>query len=296
MLSIDPIAHALASTAALALLALAWWAQRLVVATRRMPNTIAVGAESPGWLRLVWWSAQVMAEILGPRLSLSHRTRTLQELQTADLDHVVGPEQWIAARLSLALLAGVVVVAGMIAAQGWGTDRIMIAAVTLVGAWFWSGFWLRERRGAIHTSVYRELPTYLDVLTLGVESGASLSTAMSICVDKSPDSPLRRAFIRTIGEVRAGRTRAEALTSLEQRMCIPAITSLATALAHAERTGASVGQVLRVQADQRSAERFARAEKLAMEAPVKMLGPLILCIFPCTFLVLGFPIVMQLTQ
>ena len=77
---------------------------------------------------------------------------------------------------------------------------------------------------------------------------------------------------------------------------MPAITSLVSALVSAEQTGASVGQVLRAQAEQRGAERFARAEKLAMEAPVKMLGPLVLCIFPCTFIVLGFPIATQLAR
>jgi len=51
---------------------------------------------------------------------------------------------------------------------------------------------------------------------------------------------------------------------------------------------------LRAQAEQRRTERFQRAEKLALEAPVKMLGPLILCIFPCTFIVIGFPIAIQL--
>jgi tight adherence protein C len=60
-----------------------------------------------------------------------------------------------------------------------------------------------------------------------------------------------------------------------------------------ELMGSSLGPVLRAQADQRRIERFQRAEKLAMEAPVKMLGPLILFIFPCTFVVIGFPIVMK---
>ena len=67
----------------------------------------------------------------------------------------------------------------------------------------------------------------------------------------------------------------------------------ATATLQAESSGASLATVLRAQADQRLHERFARAEKLALEAPVKMLGPLVLCIFPCTFLVLAFPLVMR---
>jgi tight adherence protein C len=293
MNSIDLLAHVVALIAALALVAFAWWAQRLVATLQAAPGVVTVGTDIPPWLRLVWWCARILAREIGPKLSMKLRAQTLQLLQAADLDHIVGPEHWIAARVSLALLVGAVAIAG---ANWFDLDAVAVCAVTFFVAWIWSGYWLRERRAAIQHAVYRELPTYLDVLTLGVESGASLSTALFICVEKSIDSPLRRAFLRVIGESRAGRTRAEALSNLEQRMRLPAITSLAIALAHAERTGASVGPVLRAQADQRSAERFARAEKLAMEAPVKMLGPLILCIFPCTFIVLGFPIAVQLLR
>jgi tight adherence protein C len=73
----------------------------------------------------------------------------------------------------------------------------------------------------------------------------------------------------------------------------PSIVNLVSALIQAEATGMNLGPILRAQAEQRRAERFARAEKLAMEAPVKLLFPLIAFIFPCTFVVLGFPIAMK---
>jgi tight adherence protein C len=284
--------HWLASLAAIALVLLATWAQRMLAQFAQVARAPSFSADAPRWLVAVWRPAQWLALELGPRLSVARRERVLQRLQSADLDHVVGPEQWLASRCIAAALGGV---AGALCAWAAGLAPIGAGAMLICLGWMASHRWLQKRRAAIEASVQRELPTYLDVLTLGVEAGVSLSTAMTLCVEKSTDTPLRRAFLRVLGEVRAGRTRAEALSGLEQRMRLPAITSLALALSNAERTGASVGQVLRVQADQRSAERFARAEKLAMEAPVKMLGPLILCIFPCTFLVLGFPIVMQLS-
>jgi tight adherence protein C len=74
------------------------------------------------------------------------------------------------------------------------------------------------------------------------------------------------------------------------------MNSLVSALVQGELMGASIGPILRAQSEQRRTERFQRAEKLALEAPVKMLGPLIMCIFPCTFIVIGFPIAMQLFQ
>jgi tight adherence protein C len=154
--------------------------------------------------------------------------------------------------------------------------------------------WLRDRMKRIELEVLKNLPNFLDMLTLAVESGCNLTTGITIGVEKTPDNPLRRAFARLLREIRSGRTRIDALRSLEDRLDLPPVQSLVSALVQAEKTGASMGTVLRAQSTQRTNERFARAEKLAMEAPVKMLGPLILCIFPCTFVVIGFPIGMKM--
>jgi tight adherence protein C len=80
---------------------------------------------------------------------------------------------------------------------------------------------------------------------------------------------------------------------MADRMNEPSITNFVSALIQAERMGMNLGPILRAQSEQRRTERFARAEKLAMEAPVKLLFPLIAFIFPCTFVVLGFPIAMK---
>jgi tight adherence protein C len=92
---------------------------------------------------------------------------------------------------------------------------------------------------------------------------------------------------------RAGKSRVDALRDMASRVSEPAVGSLVTALVQSETLGMDLGPILRAQAEQRRAERFASAEKLAMEAPVKMLLPLIAFIFPCTFIVLGFPIAIK---
>jgi len=74
---------------------------------------------------------------------------------------------------------------------------------------------------------------------------------------------------------------------------IPEVSSFVGTVIQAEKMGASLGPALRSQAEQRRIERFQRAEKQAMEAPVKLIGPLMMFIFPCTFIVIGFPIVMK---
>ena len=97
-------------------------------------------------------------------------------------------------------------------------------------------------------------------------------------------------------DIRAGRSRSEALHDLSARLALPAISSLVAALLVAERQGGALGPVLRAQAEQRRSERFLRAEKLAMEAPVKMLLPLLVFIFPCTFAMLLFPVVVRFLE
>jgi tight adherence protein C len=106
--------------------------------------------------------------------------------------------------------------------------------------------------------------------------------------------PLRVGLEQALQEMRAGRSRTEALQRLERRVGVAALTAAVAVIAQAEATGVSLAPVIRAQSMRGTQERFARAEKLAMEAPVKMLAPLVLCIFPCTFIVVGFPIAVRL--
>jgi tight adherence protein C len=250
-------------------------------------------AELPLGMRILWPAVAVLAFHIGPRLGVARRQALIEVLRRAELDHLMTPQHWVGLQVTALAAAAALAAFGALAVS-WS---LVVSAIggALIGLALMRR-WQARRRAAIEFAVLRELPTYLDVLTLAVEAGMSLTAAIGCCVDKACDSPLRRALQRVLREIRAGRTRAEALEALAERWQLASITSLATALVNAERSGASVGQVLRAQAEQRNAERFARAEKLAMEAPVKMLGPLILCIFPCTFIVLAFPIAMQLSE
>jgi tight adherence protein C len=247
----------------------------------------------PFLLRLIWSPTQFAAHYLGPRLSVEYRESTMRKLRKAELDFAVSPQQWFAGKLVYVVLLSLFL--ALFAAMvdlSWITWGLSGAAF----GFFYPDLWLRDEIKRKETSILKELPTYLDVLTLAVEGGCSLTVAINIATEKAADSPLRRSFQRLLREVRSGKSRADSLKSMEERVDMPAVTSLTSALFQAEKTGASLGNVLRAQATQRTNERFSRAEKLAMEAPVKMLGPLILCIFPCTFIVIGFPIVIKVMQ
>jgi len=153
--------------------------------------------------------------------------------------------------------------------------------------------WLRDRTRARGAAIARALPYDLDLLTLSVEAGLDFAAALAKVVDKGRKGPLSDELSITLKELRLGRTREEALRDLAARVELPALTSFAHALAQADRMGTPLGKVLRVLSTQMRAERTQRAEKLAGEAPVKLLLPLIGCIFPTIFLMLFGPIAYQ---
>jgi tight adherence protein C len=123
-----------------------------------------------------------------------------------------------------------------------------------------------------------------------VEAGQNLHGALQQVAQHGPQGPLREELLRVLADMRAGVPRARAMEGLAHRTGVAALASLAVLIVQAEKMGMSLGPLLRIKADQCRAERFLRAEKLALQAPVKMLFPLVACLFPCTFLVIAFPI------
>lgn len=156
--------------------------------------------------------------------------------------------------------------------------------------------WLKDSLKKRQKLIVRALPVYLDFLTMGVEAGLNMAGAISQAVAKGPTGPLKNEFAFVLRDLRAGLTRSEALRRMDERVRVPQVSSFISAVIQAERMGASLGSTFRAQADQRRTERFQIAEKLAMEAPVKLIFPLVAFIFPTTFLVLMFPIAIKFMQ
>jgi tight adherence protein C len=172
---------------------------------------------------------------------------------------------------------------------------LMILSTTSLGACL-PLIWLRDHAERREREVFRALPFLLDVLTLALEAGSNLGAALAIAVDRLHPGALRDEMGHVLQDLRAGRPRTEAFAALADRIRLPAIASLVAALQIAERQGASLGSVLRAQAQASRAARWLRAERQAMQAPVRMMLPLTVCIFPGTFAVLLFPVAMRLMQ
>lgn len=154
--------------------------------------------------------------------------------------------------------------------------------------------WLRQAQAARHRSIRKSLPFVLDLLTLSVEAGMDFMTALQRNVERSKIDPLGEELVTVIREIQLGKTRREALRDMSNRVNLSDLRSVVSALIQADELGVSIGSILRIQSDQIRQRRFERAEKLANEAPVKMLGPLLFFIFPSVFLVLLGPIITRL--
>ena len=230
----------------------------------------------------VYWSS--------PLLTKKYRIAVLQKLKRAGQDFSLGPEQFFAGKL----VAGIV---GILFAALIGNmlESNSLSLFLMFGTlgFFYPDLWLKETVTKREKKIFRDLPYYLDIITLAVEAGTNLTSAFAYAVQKSPKSPLDDEIKRILRDVRAGKPRANCMRDFADRVQMPAIDNLVGSLIQAENIGSSLGPILRAQSQQRRSERFTRAEKLAMEAPVKLLGPLIMFIFPTTFMVLAFIIIVK---
>lgn len=134
----------------------------------------------------------------------------------------------------------------------------------------------------------RSLPDIMDLLTISVEAGLGFEQALDRVVMAVP-GPLSEEFVRLIGEIRAGATRADAFRALDERCDMDEIKMFTMAIIQADTYGISVGQVLRSQADEIRIRRRQRAQEVAQKTPVKMLVPIALCIFPSLLVVILVP-------
>jgi tight adherence protein C len=247
----------------------------------------------PPMFKFVWPLVQLTSFRLGTLLTVAYRHRTQLKLRHGGLDYALSPEQFFSGKVLCG--AGSALLLYVLLLNVGSPSLFWLSIVGAIG-FFFPDLWLRDERERRQRSILKALPFYLDVVTLCVESGLNLTSAISQAVAKAPANPLKFELQRVMRDIRTGRPRLESFRGLAERLQMSAISNLVSALVTADRQGAALGPILRAQAEQRRSERFLRAEKLAMEAPVKMLFPLIAFIFPCTFAVIAFPIVVKFLE
>lgn len=241
----------------------------------------------PFGFRLVWPLIQAVVYYVGGMLSRDYRINTHNRLRQAGVDFMLSPEQFFAGKLigAVAFMAF-----GYLFYALHGPSFLPLLLLGGFLGFYYPEIWLKETVTARNKRILKDLPFYLDVIVLAVESGTNFTGGLTQAVQKAPDGPLRFEFGRVLRDIRAGKSRAEALRELTTRVSSDGVKNVVSSIVQAEKIGSSLGGVLSAQAENLRNTRFLKAEKMAMEAPVKLLGPLVMFIFPNTFLVIGFVI------
>lgn len=198
--------------------------------------------------------------------------------------------------LSLVLGAGALVFwIGSASGNGLSERELMLApVVTAIGAAFpW--LMLSGRAKRRQDTIEKALPDMLDLITVSIEAGLALEGALQRVSERGV-GPLAEEIQRTLNEISLGRRRPEALESLAARTQVAPLQSLVNAMNQAERSGMQMGPVLRAQAEQLRTVRRQQAEEKALKAPIKMLFPLAVFIFPSIFLVVMGPAAIHLME
>jgi tight adherence protein C len=247
-----------------------------------------------GWLAgpLAWISVRCK-----PFIGASTTARLEEKLRHAGLEGALEPVTFVSMKV-FSFFAGLVLITFFQLFRGvnFNFQAVLIIFLVAVTASFLPDSWLSDTTKLRKVKTLKSLPFYIDLLKISIEAGSNVQGALQYAVAFGPPGPLRNEFAKVLGDIRAGRSRADALHELSQRTNLVAISHLCAAITAAEKQGASLTSLLHAQAEQRRQERFSAAETVAMKAPVKMLGPLVMFIFPGTFIILFFPVVMRLIQ
>jgi tight adherence protein C len=190
---------------------------------------------------------------------------------------------------------GLLILVNVFSPNRWSTPVLaLVLGIFLAIGFALPGLWLQSRINARQHEIRKAMPDALDLLTICVEAGLGFEAAMSKVSEKWQNE-LSIALLRAIREIQLGKTRRDALRDMAERIGIAEMTSFVAAVIQSEILGVSLAKVLRIQSDQMRVKRRQRAEEEAHKAPVKMILPLALLIFPSIFIILLTPAAIQIS-
>ncbi len=203
---------------------------------------------------------------------------------------------WTGVKILAAFIAGVTlfVLMGFVIGSGV-VQGFMFGMIAVLIGYLLPEFWLGNKIKARQAIILKMIPDTLDLLTISVRAGLGFDAALAKCVEKMP-GPLSDEFRRALAEVRMGKSRREALRDIVPRTRVQPLSNFIGAIIQAETLGVSISKVLQVQSEQLRIERRQRAEEQAAKAPIKMLLPLVGCIFPALFVVILGPAIISLVK
>ncbi len=222
---------------------------------------------------------------------------TAHRLELAGNPRGVDPTIFWTSRFLMAFLfGGLFIFLFTVGLRDWSWIRkFLVVAIFMVIGFFIPELLLTSKINRRQKEIRKAMPDALDLLTICVEAGLGFDGAMAKVTEKW-DNELSLAFARALKEMQLGKLRREALRDMADRIGLPEMTSFVAAVIQSEQLGVSMAKVLRIQSDQMRVRRRQRAEEEAHKAPIKMLIPLALLIFPSICIVLMTPALIMLMQ
>jgi tight adherence protein C len=252
--------------------------------------------------RLLIPLAPNLTPLFSKKLFNKSNEKLTSQIISAGYDSLITSEEIMALRVIFPLLLGpiwLIAIKGALSAGNIDALTKLQPSAAIIGIlWLliYPTSWLRRTIKERHNEIRNALPFVLDLLTLSVEAGMDFMSALQRNIQRRTIDALGEELIRVVREIQLGKTRRGALRDMSLRVNLQELRSVVNALVQADELGVSVGAILRIQADQIRQRRFERAEKLANEAPVKMLFPLMVFIFPAVFLILLGPVITRMVQ
>ena len=215
--------------------------------------------------------------------------RTDAKLEKAGYPGGLRGADWVGVKfLSLIAFAILGLVIGLLLTEGTLVAALLFAILGAALGYMAPEFWLGRKIRARSMAMTLQLPDALDLLTISVEAGLGFDAALAKVVEKM-NGPLVDEFRQALAEVRMGRARRDALRDVASRADAQPVSNFIGAIVQAEQLGVPIAKVLQIQSNQLRIERRQRAEEAAAKAPVKMLFPMVGCIFPTIFIVILGP-------
>jgi len=202
---------------------------------------------------------------------------------------------WVGVKILVGIATGGIVFVLFALVSGGVISGLFLGIIGVGIGYLLPEFWLGGRIKARQKIILKMIPDTLDLLTISVRAGLGFDAALAKVVEKLP-GPLSDEFRRALAEVRVGKARRDALRDMVPRTNVQPLSNFIGAIIQAEQLGVSISKVLQVQSEQLRIERRQRAEEMAARAPIKMLFPLVGCIFPSLFIVILGPAIISIVK
>lgn len=231
---------------------------------------------------------------LHPFMSWKHRDRLAKRLSCSGYDHVPA-EIFCATQLLCGLLGSLsICMLFMYVDVEMGFSWVLACSAGWLLCSMVPTRHLLQQSRAHRSEIVQQWPYFIDLLVICLCAGMGFDAALRMTVESLPEGAVKKEWRRYLHDIHTGKHKHQALNTMIQRLELAPVSNFVSSLIYSEKYGSGLIRQMQQQSSQLRMEQSIAAEEIALKAPVKMLLPLSLCFFPCTFLVISYPIIKQL--